>query len=260
MKKLAIMMIVLGSAMIITSCSIQKRLYTGGYYVDFYSNNSTPMHLQNDRVKIMQGKSEQIEIPKISIDAQQKNVVMQSMNLSAERSTNQRTSSVTKIKSITKGIRTAYPFRKAMMMENGDGAGFLRVLGWIILIIGLIFLFLISILGGAVLMFLGLVFVIAGKKHPEHHQQTQPQGQVEQQQHNDQGQQQNNSYHQNQNQNHQQSSGEWVDVVYLKNGGMIRGTIIEQVFNVQIKIQTKDGNIFVYKVDEIEKVTKEQVK
>jgi len=41
---------------------------------------------------------------------------------------------------------------------------------------------------------------------------------------------------------------------------MVRGVIIEQVFNVQIKIQTKDGNIFVYKVDEIEKVTREQVK
>ena len=51
-----------------------------------------------------------------------------------------------------------------------------------------------------------------------------------------------------------------LDVVYLKNGSVIKGTIIEQVPNVQIKIQTKDGNIFVYKFEEIEKMTKEQSK
>ncbi|MFN4084273.1 MAG: hypothetical protein ACK4K9_11640 [Bacteroidia bacterium] len=51
-----------------------------------------------------------------------------------------------------------------------------------------------------------------------------------------------------------------VDVLYLKNGSVIRGTIIEQVPNVQIKIQTKDGNIFVYKIEEIERITKEYSK
>lgn len=51
-----------------------------------------------------------------------------------------------------------------------------------------------------------------------------------------------------------------VDVVYLKNGSIIRGNIIEQVPNIQIKIQTKDGNIFVYKMEEVEKMTREQAK
>ena len=51
-----------------------------------------------------------------------------------------------------------------------------------------------------------------------------------------------------------------LDVVYLKNGSVIKGTIIEQFPNVQIKIQTKDGSIFVYKFEEIEKMTKEQSK
>ena len=36
------------------------------------------------------------------------------------------------------------------------------------------------------------------------------------------------------------------DVVYLKNGSVIRGVIIEQVPYQTLKIQTKDGNIFVY--------------
>jgi len=47
------------------------------------------------------------------------------------------------------------------------------------------------------------------------------------------------------------------DVVYLKNGSIIHGTIIEQVLNKSIKIQTKDGNIFVYNFEEVEKITKD---
>ncbi len=49
------------------------------------------------------------------------------------------------------------------------------------------------------------------------------------------------------------------DVVYLKNGSIIRGIIIEQVPNQSIKIQTKDRNVFVFKYDEIEKMTKENL-
>lgn len=47
------------------------------------------------------------------------------------------------------------------------------------------------------------------------------------------------------------------DVVYLKNGSIIRGIIIEQVPNQSIKIETADGNTFVYQIDEIAKMTKE---
>ena len=47
------------------------------------------------------------------------------------------------------------------------------------------------------------------------------------------------------------------DVVYLKNGSIIRGVIIEQIPNESIKIQTKDENIFVFKIEEVEKITKE---
>ena len=49
-----------------------------------------------------------------------------------------------------------------------------------------------------------------------------------------------------------------LDVVYLKNGGRLQGEIIEQIPNVSIKIQTKDGNVFVYKIEEIEKITREK--
>ena len=49
------------------------------------------------------------------------------------------------------------------------------------------------------------------------------------------------------------------DVVHLKNGGLIRGTIIEQIPGESLKIKTRDGNVFVYTMDEIAKMSKEPV-
>ena len=48
------------------------------------------------------------------------------------------------------------------------------------------------------------------------------------------------------------------EVVYLKNGSIIRGVIIEQVPNESLKIKTSDGSIFVYTIPEIQKITKEE--
>ena len=50
------------------------------------------------------------------------------------------------------------------------------------------------------------------------------------------------------------------EVVYLKNGSIIRGTIIEQVPNQSLKVQTADGSVFVYQMSEVEKITKEESK
>lgn len=49
------------------------------------------------------------------------------------------------------------------------------------------------------------------------------------------------------------------DVVYLKNGGVVKGTIIEQVPNQSLKIETSDGSVFVYQMSDIEKIGKEQM-
>ena len=51
------------------------------------------------------------------------------------------------------------------------------------------------------------------------------------------------------------------DVIYLKNGSIIRGIIIEQVPGKSIKIQTREGNLFVYQMEQIDRIMKEpQVK
>jgi hypothetical protein len=50
---------------------------------------------------------------------------------------------------------------------------------------------------------------------------------------------------------------DYQDVIYLKNGGIIRGMIIEQIPNKTLKIETVDRNVFVFQIDEIEKITRE---
>ncbi len=49
----------------------------------------------------------------------------------------------------------------------------------------------------------------------------------------------------------------YQDVIYLKNGSIIRGIIIEQIPNKTFKIETEDRNVFVFEVDEIDRITKE---
>ena len=47
------------------------------------------------------------------------------------------------------------------------------------------------------------------------------------------------------------------DVVYLKNGSIIRGTLLELTPGQMLRIQTADGSLFVYRLDEVERMTKE---
>lgn len=49
------------------------------------------------------------------------------------------------------------------------------------------------------------------------------------------------------------------DVVYLKNGSVIKGAVLEQIPDKTVKIQTSDGSIFVFQMSEVERITKEGV-
>ncbi len=49
------------------------------------------------------------------------------------------------------------------------------------------------------------------------------------------------------------------DVLYLKNGSIIRGTIIEFIPDKTVKIQTADSSLFVFSSLEVEKIQKEEI-
>ena len=48
------------------------------------------------------------------------------------------------------------------------------------------------------------------------------------------------------------------DVVYLKNGSIIKGDILEVIPTETIKIKTSDGSIFVFKMEEVDRTGKEE--
>jgi hypothetical protein len=48
------------------------------------------------------------------------------------------------------------------------------------------------------------------------------------------------------------------DVIYLKNGTVVRGKIIDQVPNQSIKVYTTNRSVVEFKMDEVEKMTKEK--
>ena len=50
------------------------------------------------------------------------------------------------------------------------------------------------------------------------------------------------------------------DVLYLKNGSIIRGKIIEMLPDKTVKIRTADGSLFVYQMTEVEKIVMEEAK
>ena len=50
---------------------------------------------------------------------------------------------------------------------------------------------------------------------------------------------------------------EMEDVLYLKNGTVVRGMIVEQIPNQQVRIRTRDGSSYVYTFDLIARIARE---
>lgn len=123
--------------------------------------------------------------------------------------------------------------RESRVMSNdGDDAGkqAMRVVGIILSVIGFLLALFVSWLVGLIICLLGLGLCIAGANGS-----TRSGGRTS-----------------------RSPEPEWQDVVYLKNGSVIRGMVVEQVPNVSLKIRTADGSVFVYAMDQVEKITKEQ--
>ncbi len=48
------------------------------------------------------------------------------------------------------------------------------------------------------------------------------------------------------------------DVIYLRNGSMIRGSVLEQEMGKSVKVQTQDGSIYIYSMSEVERIAKDK--
>lgn len=246
----------LAIALMLTSCTMEKRVYMPGYYTEWNKSkhNSDRQQLvsnvsktKNQTVTVEQSGTATntfdnsftptVTDDNITASLDNNSVIIPSHETVAfdkkinAASTKTNSSSETKI-SIPNKKELKNTLRKINANSaSGDegGSGALSAFGWIVLIVGFLVLLFASIIGGALLMLLGLLIVIAGSKKGD--TSSKP--------------------------SNKPDKSEYVDVLYLKNGSVIRGMIFEQIPNVSIKIQTKDGSIFVYKMEEVEKMTKE---
>lgn len=54
-------------------------------------------------------------------------------------------------------------------------------------------------------------------------------------------------------------AAEMQDVVYLKNGSIVRGTIVEQVPGVSLKVEVGNGSVVFCEIKDVEKLTREEI-
>ncbi len=125
-------------------------------------------------------------------------------------------------------------YKPLLPSEQGDSDKGLVVAGIVLLSLGFLILLLVDWVIGLILMLLGGGLWIAGATKNKSGSSNSGSRQKREEQ------------------------PQWQDVVYLKNGSVIKGMIIEQVPNESIKIQTADGSVFVYEMAQVTKIAKEQ--
>jgi hypothetical protein len=122
------------------------------------------------------------------------------------------------------------PLKKSASSEGGGSGS--RGFGIFLIVVGIIVFLFVSLIVGLLLALLGLVLMASGKSS-----NSQPRAAGEPAR--------------------EEKKIEYVDVLYLQNGSIIRGMILELVPNVQVKIQTNDGSVFVYTMDQVLRITKQ---
>jgi hypothetical protein len=241
---------VLLALLTLSACTMQKRVYNRGIHIEWLEGKGSDKLAAVHAKKAEKNQAKQIKLV-VNETRTEINAVEENKKISHNTSTNKsifigqtatktfnRNSKKTTVneskltfekKSVTKELKNNevnIESKSVSANDDSDGLIGLRILGWKIWSLGMLMILFVSILTGSLIFLLGILFVVLGKKKKD------PASKSE-------------------------NKPEYIDVVYLKNGGVIRGMIIEQTPNVQIKIQTKDGSIFVYKMEEIEKMTKE---
>lgn len=237
----------------ISSCSIEKRIHNKGYHISWRGHQKTveskrhqdklesevesvgfnpkemqaPNHLSAELKHEQEAKFVQEVQSKEKFNKQ--DLPISNSNLIAEKdpSVSQNYMHLNSQKSEVNTPKSKLEQKHAA--SNSEGGSGLSILGGILIGLGLVLLLFVSFLIGIILLLVGLAFVIGGSAVKKNNVQSEP------------------------------KSKELQDVVYLKNGSVIRGVIIEQVPNVQVKIKTSDGSIFVFKMEEIDKMTKEEM-
>ena len=235
---------ILFNLLILASCSISDRHYNSGYSIDWNGNknthNTNNLNRQNTCSLSKKNFKSAIVIsdpdnndsslkPFLPVVRSEKKSVESKKVLKEIENISQRKSNRSVKNKHSFKINSSILEKISFPKKSNDPDPALKIAGWILLSLGFIIFLFASILLGALFLILGLLFVLVGSNKSKTPRIR----------------------------NESNKKNEFVEVVYLKNGGIVRGVIIEQIPNVQLKIQTIDQNVFVFKMDEIEKITKE---
>lgn len=258
MKKLLPFIIVL---IVLQSCNtqlrVEKRRYAKGYYIanserskcevnkfeqsiDFENDtltyiseairNNTPLKKNADleQIAVLDTLSSPKTITDINSDTEQfqSQGFAPKSEVSSKNAFSDKTDVFSKVPLLNKMHRIISDPLNSHNSNNNKRGKAQIIVGVILLSVGTYVFWFTSLLIGSAMLLVGLILLIVGavrygKKNPK-------------------------------------TSEELEEVVYLKNGSIIRGVILEQVIDDYVKIQMKDGSIFVYKMTEIIKITKEK--
>ena len=253
---------------VLTSCTMQKRYHNSGFNLGLNGhftrsnksgslpNKSAHKAIQNPNAqssKVESNKSTVAEenIPFQAIDVRdiQESDVIPFVNISTETPIwINPLNSVSQFKLIKTGVHQVgvksvkangvvngaalKPLKKSASSEGGGSGS--RGFGIFLIVVGIIVFLFVSLIVGLLLALLGLVLMASGKSKLSPEPVNTAENVVK-----------------------EEKKVEYIEVLYLKNGSIIRGMIIEQIPNVQVKIQTSDGSVFVYTMDQVLKITKE---
>lgn len=251
---------------VLTSCTMQKRYHNSGFNLGLNGhftrsnktsglpNKSTHKAIQNPNAQSSKVESNKSTVTKANIrfntmdvrDVQESDVLPFGVISTQTQIFVNPINSVSQFKLakaganqvpaegiIAKSVSNSHSLKSLKKSASSEGGGSgLHGVGVFLLIIGIILLLLVSIVAGIFLSVLGLLLMTSGKSSPE------PVNTAE-------------------NVVKEEKKVEYIEVLYLKNGSIIRGMILEQIPNVQVKIQTSDGSVFVYTMDQVLKITKE---
>jgi hypothetical protein len=249
------------TALMVQSCSVEKRYHSSGFSVSWSdkftkgesTRSSNSASISPKTTKVIKNKStddfaaleiEAIEdsksmgdsktfklseIGKVTmsdIDENKGGFIFQALKSSNANGFDQ--VGVHKIEEFKPGIQS-------QLQANNASRGSNILLGILLLIVALWFAWNISMLLGLILFFVAIFVMSSGK-----------------------GKNRDKDSNDNKSNDNEKNSSTLMDVVYLKNGSIIVGSIIEQVPNENLKIQTKDGSVFVYPMTDISRITKEK--
>jgi hypothetical protein len=242
-------------SVVFQSCSLEKRYHSGGYSISWSDKLTSHKSSTNTQLKKSSPKISKISKSLNASDDQENlknnnwslsnvtasnNLPKQGTNDFSNLEVENQKLSVNAIKS-TKNLEIknarnmvsnlVKPTLKSQVQANNASRGANILLGILLLIVAIWFFQNISMLLGLILFFVALFVMSSGRgKNNNNNKAT----------------------------DNERNNSTLVDVVYLKNGSMIVGSIIEQVPNENLKIQTKDGSVFVYPMSDIYRITKEK--